>query len=123
MELKDIRTRNDFIEFLKQWDEIDISYDLPEEVADWFIAIQEAKSAFEGYSTKDMAHLFMGGMVGIKQDPDQYHENWWRTIWEEVDYARREGDDIENDIADDMEAKQITYLWNMLRNHFGMVGS
>lgn len=122
MKLANVRTRNDFIEFLKKWDEISgkVENDDYERAADWFVAMQEAKMVFDSYSSKDLANVFLEGLVGINYNPEEYHKNWWNTIWEDIDYARESGDDFENATADEMEAEIIEDLLAALRRLFGV---
>ena len=124
MNIENVRSRSDFIEFLKGREDVSdkISNDDYGYVADRFIAMQEAKTVFDSFSQKDLADTFLEGLVGIKYNPDEYHENWWSSIWEEVDYAREEGDDIENSTADEMEKEQIETLEKMIQSYFGLQG-
>jgi hypothetical protein len=119
MELKDIRTRKEFAEYLLEWDEVEVEAADLDEVICWFVAMQEAEACSE-FTQKDMAHLFLHGIKGIKANPDEAIENWLETLWEDVDYARREGDDIENGIADEEEKEIERTLDRDLRRHFGI---
>lgn len=117
MELKDIRSRNDFIEFLKHWDEVPIEDCDLGEVADWFVVMQDAHNVFLSFSTKDVANMFLTGIEGLQNDPEKYHRIFWGTIFEDVD-ASREYNDAET--ADGLEEEAVETIKTMLNNHFSI---
>jgi hypothetical protein len=116
MKLKDIRTRSNFIEFLQEHSfELEIKDEDYGEVADWFLAMQEARMTHD-FDTKDMAHMFLSGVVGIQQDPEKAHADWWGSMWEDVEWLRESGND--EDAAME-EHEQALMLEGQLREHFG----
>lgn len=117
MQLKDIRTRSNFIDFLQEHSfELEIKDEDYGEVADWFLAMQEARMTHD-FDAKDMAHMFMSGVVGIQQDPEKAHADWWGSMWEDVDWARDEDDD---EGAAELEEEIALELEGALREHFGV---
>lgn len=117
MELKDIRSRNDFIEFLKHWDEVPIEDCDLGEVADWFVVMQNAHGVFSSFSTKDLAKMFLTGVEGLQNDPEKYHRVFWGTIFEDVDASRKYHDAKTADIH---EEEAVEMIKTMLDRHFGI---
>lgn len=111
MEIKDIRTRSDFIQFLNEWDEVDVS----DEDADWFIAVANAKMIFENYSDKDLARDLLDGIKGVNEDREEAHAKFFESFFEDVDYFREEGDEKSALVHELDSVKAIT---EMLNDHF-----
>lgn len=82
MELKNIRTRTDFIEWLRE-SPIEVEECDLEEVADWFIAMTNARLILEEYTLKDFARDLLDGVKGINADPEEAHRNFWMLVAED----------------------------------------
>jgi len=109
-----LRTRQDLI----NW--IDTSvYPDPErttaERADWFVACAQALTLQDGWSTKDLAYLFLDGVPSIKAEPEQEVAAYLATYWEDVDDWRKEGNE-ENARAEEEAQSQL--LEELLCRHF-----
>lgn len=123
VELKDIRTYSDlevyFRTFLKE-EEIGIDkngrYD---DAIYWFVAMQEAESLAENYSKKDIAHLFLNGIPAINHNPEAVTD-WLEICFENVYYARQEGEDEE---ADELEKEVTDDLREKICSHFNITRS
>ena len=111
MEIKEIRTRDQFIEWLNE--NVDLSSTTSvEEQADWFIAMVNARMLMDSYDTKDIARMFLNGMEGISEFPHNAHADFWNSFWEEYDLAVEDGDDPS-------EYDQTELITDLLKYHFG----
>lgn len=117
MEIKDIRTRDDFIAFLKSQDATEIEDADLEEVADWFLAIQEARLILNACTTKDLARILLDGYESIEKNPVKAHERFWKILFEDVDHAREKGNMME---AIEFEQWAVEQVVDMLTEHFGV---
>lgn len=110
MVIKNVRTRDDFIQLLQEWYADHIKDRDVYEVADWFIAVQQARITQESMRTKDLANLFLNGIDAIALSPDTHHEEFWATFFEEYDEC---GDEH------DLEEAVMT-IGSMLDDFFGI---
>lgn len=63
----------------------------------WFIALYEAKTLSDCYSTKEIAMLFYHGLPALENNPIQSIEDWLSTIFDDLKYdglVFKEGEDI-----------------------------
>lgn len=117
MEIKNIRSRNDFIELLNEnlkpeWLE---THDVGE-AADWYLAMQEAGTLVD-CDRKDLASMLLDGLPSIKADPETAHTNFWSTYFEDVDYYRNEEKNVEE--AATAEEFYVKLIDEELHRHFG----
>lgn len=122
MDIKDIRTRNDFIVFLNE-NYADQAYDEDDggmpALADWFICYVNATMVFDSYRTKDVAAMFLDGVPAVKDDPEKAHKEFWESFFEEVDYNRDGSEYADPEYADEAEATAVESIQNTLKMFFG----
>lgn len=119
MELAKIRTRSDFIQWITENKEVlEVKFDQSvEDIADWFIAISQAKMVSSDYRLKDIAYLFLDGVKGIKEDPEEAHREYWGSYFEDADLYREEG---KEDLALGVEEDVIDSITEDINDHFGV---
>ena len=106
MNLRDVKTRNDFAKWIEENIPADKYTDgNPLKAADWFLAIYEAKVIFDSYRTKDLASVLLDGGFEVIAGNDEYHKNFFANLRESVE-------DGYDDAFDDLE--------DMINNHFGL---
>lgn len=122
MDIKDIRTRDDFIVFLNE-NYADQAYDEDDggtpAQADWFICIVNARMVFDSYNTKDIAAMFLDGVPAVKDDPEKAHDEFWATFFEEVDYNRTDDEYANPEYADEAEKDAVEIIEAQLEYFFG----
>ena len=121
MEIKNIRTRNDFIKYLKE-NVIGLKASSEEDIAgtaDWFICIVNARLVFDSYNTKDMASLFLDGVTPVKANPVNAHNEFWASIFDDVDYNRSDDVFADPEYADIAEKEAVESIEGWLTDFFG----
>lgn len=118
MELKDIRTRDSFIQWLQESSIPVETYEGGvETVADWFIAVTNARMVT---NMKDVAHLFLGGVKGINEDPETAHQEFWNSFFEEADIMRHEKECDPQEI-EPFEREAVDFIRSLLESHFNII--
>lgn len=115
MELKDVRTRDDFIRYLTFTYTPEQLNQKPSDAADWFVAVVNAKSIFDNFTTKDLASTLLDGLQPIRYSDDA-HAEFFNSFFEDADAWREEGD---LEAAQNNEEDAVNILTELLNDHFG----
>lgn len=121
MEIIDIRTRDDFIEYLKE-NVVGLKEASDEKLAgtaDWFICVVNARLVFDSYNTKDMASLFLDGITPVKSNPIGAHREFWNTLFEDVDWNRSGEEYTDPEYAATAEKEAVESIEGWLTDFFG----
>jgi len=118
MELKNVRTRDDFIAYLKARKDItkkDLTDGSYGDAVDWFVAVVNAKMVFDSYSTKDLAWIFLKGVTPIDNHPEEVAD-FLASYFEEADLAKEDGDE---EYSQQCINEAVENLGSLINSHFG----
>ncbi len=114
MNLKDVRTREHFNEYLRE--RMTIEDDNIVDVVNWFIAMVNARMFFDSYTTKDVARLLLDGTITPIVDNPHVVDEFFATFFEDADDALEANDKKSYEThANDA----VNNLKNLLTAHFG----
>lgn len=105
MQIANIRTRNDLIEFVK---ENGLGGDDPSHAVNWFVACCQA-TLMQDMRMKDVANLFMDGVTSIRDNPEAEVKEFLASFFEDVDL----NPDNEEALED-----AVSCLTSLINDHF-----